>query len=85
MLPVSYNNFRAISTTPDFLRYQGLPAAARDYPYPSAGSSPPTVLPVWNPSSPYHGDPASARKPARGFWFETVNGLRTNEYKTAME
>jgi hypothetical protein len=86
-LPVSYygGNFRAISTTPDFLKYQGLPAAARDYPYPSAGSSPPTVLAVWNPSSPYHGDPASARTPARGFWFETVNGLRTNEYKTAME
>jgi len=86
-LPVSYygNNFRATSTTPDFLRYQGLPAAARDYPYPSAGSSPPNVLPVWNPSSPYHSDPASARKPAKGFWFETVNGLRTQEYKTAVE
>jgi hypothetical protein len=80
MIPAAYNNPRTVSPTPDFLKYQGLPAAARSYPYPAAN-----VPPVWNPSSPFHGNPVSARRPPLGMWFEGVNGIRTNEYYDSME
>ena len=80
MIPAAYINPRTVSATPDFLKYQGLPAAARSYPYPAA-----VVPPVWDASSPFHSNPASALRPPYGMWFEGNTGIRTNEYFDSME
>ena len=81
MIPVCYygNNNRFGSTTPDAIPYNGVPVAAASSPYPSDAAAGNYLLAVTNASSPFNSNPASARNPPLGFWWEEVDGARTDE------
>jgi len=84
MIPVCYygNNNRFGSTTPDAIPYNRVPVAAASSPYPSDAAAGNYLLAVTNASSPFNSNPASARNPPLGFWWEEVDGARTDEYKS---
>jgi hypothetical protein len=84
MIPACYygNNRRLGSTTPDAIPYNGVPVAAASSPYPSDAAAGNYLLAVTNASSPFNSNPASARNPPLGFWWEGVDGTRTDEYKS---
>jgi hypothetical protein len=88
MIPAAFSQYpakRMGSGTPDAIPYNGVPVAATAVPYPSDASVGTYLLPVFNPSSPFYSSPASARVPPLGFWWQGVDGIKSNEYKPCMQ
>lgn len=72
-------NRRLRSSGVDYLTYGGNPSVIANpaHPYPTQN-----ILPAFNPSSPYHSNPALLRDPAN-WYMETIDRTgRTNEYET---